>query len=1353
MRMIRLLLVLLCWPLASFAQDDDRGYIQGLLEDALSDAGREVRLEGFAGALSSRATIDRILVADDDGVWLTLSDVAMIWTRSALLRGEVEIDEITVGRIDIPRLPVTVANDAPPAPEARSPFALPELPVSLKLLDLDLREVVLGAPVATEELILRVTGSAELAGGAGEATLQVDRLDRGGTLRLAGAYSNTARTLRVDTQFAEPADGLVARLLGLPGTPSVALSLTGDAPIDDFAANLRLTTDGVERLVGDIVLRADGDADTQRVSLDVGGDLAPVFAPDYREFLGNFIQLRAEAVQRSDGSILLEDLDLRAQALELTGTAALAGDGWPQRLALSGRILPPNGETVILPVPGAATTVQGVTLVGTFDADEGNGWQVTLDARGLVTEEGAADRLALGGRGEIDRDAGRVTGAIDFVGNGITPADPALAQALGDVLRGALAFDWQPGAPLSLRGLDLAGADYGLTGEVTLSGAETLNPVIAPTLRLTASDLSRFAALSGVALRGAADLSILGEVRPVTGGFDLTLDGTTRGLATGIAQVDPLIAGVGSLQLEAVRDQAGLRANRLLLITPEARIEGSGTLATRASSGSVAARIRETALVLPDLSGPTTLNLTAVQTGDLWTLEAEGALAGAGRVSYAGTVDLGPAVPLASGRLEAALTRVSALSDLMGQRMAGSVDFSATGQAALDGTSFSVSAEGRLQDLALGLPQIDPLLRGRTGLTLTATRAGGGPISLNPVELTGAVNGRFTGVVTPDGPNGPDVDGRLSVQMASLTPLSGLAGQSLRGAAQIEAQAKGGVLKGPLSLIATVRGQGLGAGIATVDPLFRGNTRLDVGVAREVSGAYRIETLTLDASGLDAQMSGSYGPGSAAALDLDVALANLGQIVPDLPGVARVTGSARQSGGPWQLSLQGSGPGGIGATVNGTAAQDFSRLDLNLNGSAPLALANGRLAPQVVNGIVTFDLALNGAPGLSALSGVISTSGARFAAPAQNIILNDLGGNVRLSGGRAQVAFAGALASGGAVTLDGPVTLTAPFDGALTVQLREAVLRQAGLFETTANGQISINGPLTGGARIGGIVDLGTVEARVPNIGASYAALDGLRHVDTPQDVQLTLKFAGLDQTQTGQAAPLPAYPLDLTVRAQNRIFVRGRGLDAELGGALRLTGTSADVVPAGQFDLIRGRLDLLGRRLDLTEGMVALRGSFDPVIRFVATTRVEDTEITITIEGPASSPELVVGSVPELPQDEALAFFLFGRSVTEISALQAVQLASAVRTLSGRGGLGLTESLRGGLGLSDLDVGTADDGTAQARVGAYLTDNIYSDVTVDAKGQSEINLNLTVNPNVTVRGRLGSDGDSGIGVFFEKDY
>ena len=123
------------------------------------------------------------------------------------------------------------------------------------------------------------------------------------------------------------------------------------------------------------------------------------------------------------------------------------------------------------------------------------------------------------------------------------------------------------------------------------------------------------------------------------------------------------------------------------------------------------------------------------------------------------------------------------------------------------------------------------------------------------------------------------------------------------------------------------------------------------------------------------------------------------------------------------------------------------------------------------------------------------------------------------------------------------------------------------------------------------------------------------------------------------------------------------------------------------------------------------------------------------------------------LPEEEALSLLLFGKEVTSISPLQAVQLAQAIRTLSGRGGGGVLEQVRTGLKIDDLDIGTNAEGTAQARIGAYVAKNVYTDVTVTAEGDSEINLNLDLTNNVTIKGRLGSDGDTGIGLFFEKDY
>ena len=45
------------------------------------------------------------------------------------------------------------------------------------------------------------------------------------------------------------------------------------------------------------------------------------------------------------------------------------------------------------------------------------------------------------------------------------------------------------------------------------------------------------------------------------------------------------------------------------------------------------------------------------------------------------------------------------------------------------------------------------------------------------------------------------------------------------------------------------------------------------------------------------------------------------------------------------------------------------------------------------------------------------------------------------------------------------------------------------------------------------------------------------------------------------------------------------------------------------------------------------------------------------------------------------------------------------------------------------------------------------TDVTLDEDGQTEINLNFDVRKNVTMRGRVASDGETGIGIYYERDY
>ncbi|CUH67371.1 hypothetical protein TG4357_02969 [Thalassovita gelatinovora] len=1082
--------LLLLAPLPALAQDaaDDRGYLEALLEDNLSSPEAEVDITGFRGALSSNATIDRISIADVDGIWITLEDVSLIWSRTALLRGALEVDELTAGEIRFDRLPLPAETQIPSA-EAPG-FALPELPVSINLGKLAIEKAVLGQAIIGQELTLSLNGSAQLAAGEGSAELSVERLDvADSALELQASFANASRFLSIDLTLSEPKDGIVANLLTLPGAPAVDMKVAGAGPIEDFAADLTLATDGQPRLTGTASVKAvaqettaettDGaDAPTDLAfRAEIGGDLAPIFAPEYRSFFGSDIRLNANGLRRADGAVQLDQLSLQANAIAFQGQARLSPEGWPDLLQFDGQIAAPQGGPVLLPLSGPETYIDDARFTLNFDAERDDSWRLTSRVAGLNSDDMQLNSARLTGNGRLLRgdgtSIGQVTGRFDISAEGIELSDPALAQAVGSDLRGGLGFDWSEDAPLQLSGIDLSGADYRAKGDLRLSGlTQGLNIVLTPDLQIEAANLSRFTGLAGRKLGGSAMLALKGDIQPLAGSVDVEIFGETQDLAVAEDRIDPLLSGDGKLSLRARRDENGSAVEALKIVTDHAEITGSATLKSDAGAVDMTARITDLARVVDGISG--------------------------------------------------------------------------TGSA-----------------------------------TLRATR----------------------------------------------------------------------------------------------------------------------------------------------------------------------------QSGDWQIEADANGPGGTQLSAQGSVAQDAARMTLDVTGNAPLALANRQIRPRQLSGQAGIDLRVDGAPSLAALSGAITINDARLALPDQRLALEAIQGAIRLSGANASIDFAANLSSGGSLTLTGPVSLTPGYSADLSARLTDLRITDPTLYETSVDGTVVLKGPLSGGAQVTGTVTLGETELRVPSTsGPRYANLPGLVHRNEPAEVRRVRSWAGLIETGNGGSTG-PAYGLDLSILAPARIFVRGRGLDAELGGRLRLIGTTANVIPQGRFELIRGRLDILGKRLSLSEGLIQLQGAFDPYIRFVADTDASGTDVAITIDGPASSPDLSFSSSPELPQDEVLAYLLFGHGVTSISPLQAVRLAAAINTLSGRGGDGLTGNLRRGLALDDLDLTTSDDGTTEARAGKYISENIYSEVTADSAGNSEINLNLQINPALTARGTLSSDGDSGIGIFFEKDY
>lgn len=1286
MRRLLLSLMLVCLPMTAFGQDAtseaDKGYLTSFLERNLSGLGRTVRIDGFSGALSSRATFTRMTIADNEGIWLTINDGAISWDRGALLSGRVEVEELSAASIDIPRAPI--AEDTVSA-EARG-FSLPDLPVSVNIGTIRADQVSLGAPLLGQPAVVALNGTMALEAGEGRTDLSLKRIDgKTGEITLKGSYGNQTRALVLDLLVNEGENGLAATRLRLPGAPSLMLAVHGAGVIDTFKADIALSTDNQRRLSGTVQMTAtqiEGQPDPQRgFHAELEGDVAPLFRSEYQGFFGRQSRLVVTGQAMPDGQFILSELTIAARAMVLSGQARVARDGMPLKADLSLTLGLPDKSELLLPKTGSDTFVRSAKLRFTHDAAKGEDWLLDGDVSGFRRADLSIAAIGLSGAGSIgglgDGDARRLDGRLEFDATGIASTDAAVAQMLGERIQGKTGFAWLEGEPLTLTDVSVSGAGIDLTGQGTITDPED-GAIVAGELSGQVADLSRFSGVAGRTLAGSAEVTAKGSFTVLGGAFDLTGQATGQDLRVSQPEADRLLAGTSRIALSVRRDTDGTEIRSLAVSARTLSLRAQGWL--RSKGNDLTARLNFTDL---SVLGP----------------------------GYRGTLD-------AEARL---------LTEGAGNHL-----------------TLTATTDG----IATGVPEADGLLKGKSGLTLIATETDG-QIRLETVRLSNPQ-------ITADGQGTIDTKSgqqNLTVDLA-LSDL-GAMGTGYGGSVRVQAALSG--VPGTRRLTLDGSGQNLRVGQPEADRLLGGTADLSVS-ARENRGTVLIEDLVLRTKELLATAKGSDNAGRQQ-VDLSIKLANMGVLVPDFPGAAELSGTARDDGQGWQLDLAGRGPGGTSARISGGLGMS-GQMDLVIRGNAQAELANVFLGKRNIAGPVSFDLALKGRPRLADLTGRIDLPDLRVTDPENGIAVEGIRATVGLANGTATITAAGSVPGGGTVSLSGPVALSAPFDGDLAVQLEGVRLRNPSLFDTTASGNLTIRGPLQGGAMISGRIELGQTELRVPSAGfGGFADIEPIRHIAPPADVIVTRRRAGLDgAADSGQggsitAGPDRAFGLSIQVDAPNRIFVRGRGLDAELGGSVQLTGTTSNVIPIGSFSLIRGRLSLLGKRFDITEGRVALEGALVPYLYFIATTDSSEISVSIVIDGPASSPVIRFTSSPALPEEEVVSQLLFGRGLTSLSAFQAVQSASAVATLTGRGGDGLVSRLRSSFGLDDLDVATGEDGNFALRAGKYLTGNVYTDITVGGDGKTELNLNLDLSKHAKVRGTVESDGNTGFGIYYERDY
>ncbi|WP_444543589.1 translocation/assembly module TamB domain-containing protein [Methylobacterium dankookense] len=1027
--------------------------------------------------------------------------------------------------------------------------------------------------------------------------------------------------------------------------------------------------------------------------------------------------------------------DAKVEGLRLADPALQRAIGGRAGLTFAGVVEPDNTLSV------ATLTVEAPTLKAGYAGRIGRN-TLTGTVEGALPDlavfSGLAGRALAGGldgTAKLGGDPARkaVSAEIDLRAHDLALSEPRLDRLLGAAprLTGRLATLYD---------------GYGFEG-VRLEGARMI-------ARLEGQATARLADA-----RAAIDLKDLAALDPRLGGR-----ASLSGRLSGTLLRPDIAALVDAREASALgRPVRDLRAEAVLkdaLGSPDGRVTLAGSVGGKALSGS----------------------LHLAQGGGDWVLDR--LALSLGSASLTGQARLGIAGNLAESRAEGALALRAAdlddLSPLALTRLGGSLE-----------ADLSLARPGGRQDAALraraaalrageiGLARLDANLTGRdlAGAPridghVEADRLVAAGESLDTVRLTAVGGAEASDVTLKAKARGFDLDGAARL----------VAGPPLRVALQRFSAARGAdrlALAAPATLtfadgavaidsLAVAAGSGRltlagKAGRDAID-LQLGIKALPLALARIASPKLALSgTLDGEASlhGPPERPEGRYAFSLAKAVTPETRKAGLP------PVEARASGTLSEG----RIGLDGrvSAGRGVDLVLGGSLpAETGGALALTARGSLDLALANSLLAAggQRVTGRVAVDARVGGTLAAPRAEGSATLAGGSFTDPLQGIRLTNIEGRATGQGDSVVLErLSAATRNGGTLRAAGQVALRPGqgFPGSLRITGQGAELVSSPLVTAVAGLDLALSGPLAERPKVTGRIDLVSVDVTVPDrLPATVQPLPGIRRVNTTPEVRARLASraqprAAAQGAGRGRKAATPFdATLDVRVEAPNRIFVRGRGIDAELGGALRLTGSSRDPVAAGAFDLRRGRLAVIGQRLDFTRGRLTFGGELTrPDLDFLAETKASEITARIAVTGPANQPAFEISSEPSLPQDEVLSRLLFKKASGSLSPFQALQLAQAVSQLSGgAGGPDVFEATRKGLGLDSLDVSTGTSGSPAVGASRYLSDRLSVGVKAGAKpADTAATVDYDVTRRVKVQGEAGSDGRTSLGVGAEWEW
>jgi translocation and assembly module TamB len=1275
-----------------------------------------VRIAGFGGSFPADIEIASLQLSDPKGVWMTANGISLHWSPLALLAWDMHIESLGIQAVDVIRRPVSSPGSKQTSTSSSSEPGIDIDRMEVGALDLEPAAAGMAAR-------LNVRGNLHYRSMQNaQGNLVARRTDGDGdyevTLGLVRAGMDASLKLE------EPAGGPLEHLLNVPGLGALSVVASIHGPKN--AENLAL-----DAHAGKLTANATGTVDLAGEAANLSYSVtSPAMSP--RPGVGwQRLALRGRwsgplTAPHATGVLDLEGLE--ANGSQLGSLQA--------NLGANGRVLTlrATANDIIL-APSEPTLLQGSPL--SVNAT----WH--LDTTGRPIQLSVADRL-------FDVDVQAIT-----VGSRSANFD----VHLHDLSAVSAAYHQDIGGTMSLSGKVV---DHGRNTTLDVSGTGDLTGA-SPAAKLLGSDMR---------------LHVAGSMTPVAFNVD-TLDLSGRGLSvTADAEADRSGPGASTRFVESVRAHWRVTLPKLALIYPTV----GGTLETTGSADGPLQSLTANAHV------QTTLAVHGTPPGTIEaTLQARG-LPSAPSAAFqaSGTFDGSPLRLEASLKQAAANTYHLVIPRFTWKSLAVNGDLTA-------GKSLA-TARGSLHLRMAHLDDLQPLIgkpmQGAIAANVDLTPGAGGGrtqfdlVASNVVAAGLSGNARLAGA-------GPMND--LRIELAAQSPNIHGAPADVSAGALLDATRKVVELdrfqahyqRQTLNLVAPSR-------VAYAHGVKVGSLRLAaqsaiIAVDGELSpkldfraSVHHVDAKLVDAFvpnllaqgtfNADAQLRGTRAaPVGRASVELTgIKLAN--QAAKGLPAV-NMRSSARFRGRTAQVSAELDAGPRSRMTMKGTAPMSSSgTVALKLAGRMDVALMNSILEQrgERATGTLTVNASVSGAASEPQIRGVVQLSDGDLRDYAEGAHLDHI--NVRLVGGRGvlKIASMTARAGPGQLSANGTVGVLQPgmpMDVSLTAHHIQPITND--IMTANLDTNVKVVGTLRKRLDVTGTVRINRASITIPN---------GL-----PPSVQT------LNVIRPGQAQPPPSAAasklvigLGIALDAPASIFVQGRGLDAQLGGRLKIAGTSADPQVSGGFRMIRGVFSLAGTNLNFTSGKVSfngqgLKGGMDPSLDFVAQSSVVyngPTTVTLKVTGFADSPKISLSSSPSLPQDDLLGLLLFGKPASQLTPMQLAETGYALAGLSGIGGGGGGSKwnpltwIKKAFGLNTLSVGSAtpqnqtgangsqsnSTSGASLTAGKYVSNRVYVAATQSTTGYSQVQVSVDLNQYLKLVTRLGNGTATAQGVTPEND-